>query len=193
MSISSRRQAYNPNLNPTNLNITIHYSDHPTMAPNNQINMSSPWPRPISPTTQLRHSFRAFCAAENDSRARRNEVPFCSASGRDRAFEKLMRLSRGEEARVWDGSGWANDWYEDSIAMERRREAEIMMNKQRKTNGQDVPKGHERKDSKEVADDGESWGKMAVAMGLGMQGVKLSDGEGTERREKVDVDMDAKK
>lgn len=41
-------------------------------------------------------------SSENLARQLRNEVPFATPAARDAAFEKLMRLSRGEEEIRWE-------------------------------------------------------------------------------------------
>lgn len=78
----------------------------------------SPWPsaRPQSPTTQLRRSFRSFVSSENFARQQRNEVPFATPEARDRAFDKLMRLSRGEEEIGWAIApvGIGEEWEEET-------------------------------------------------------------------------------
>lgn len=80
----------------------------------------SPWPsaRSQSPTTQLRRSFRNFVSSENFARQQRNETLFADAGQRDRAFEKLMRLSRGEEEIKWEIAGFEEGEVECEIVWE---------------------------------------------------------------------------
>lgn len=61
----------------------------------------SPWRTP-SPTTTLYSSFRTFIFTENQLRATRGEQPLCTPSGCDKAFQKLLRLSKGEEKIEWE-------------------------------------------------------------------------------------------
>jgi hypothetical protein len=121
-------------------------------------------------------------------RAERNEQPFCSPSGRDRAFEKLLRLARGEEELHWDiDEGWEEeDWYAGFVAAQMEQVAQIEQMEQaekvgemhvgedegeemdRKGKGKEQ---HERKDSKEVALKGEEgWGRTGKLFGFGKLG-----------------------
>lgn len=81
----------------------------------------NPW-APPTPTSSLRIHFKSFCALETSARLSRGETPFCSPTGRDRAFEKLLRLSKGQEKIEWridsrwnpadDQWGEEKSWYE---------------------------------------------------------------------------------
>jgi hypothetical protein len=125
-----------------------------------------------SQNDEFRRSFKAFCQMENFRRAERSEQPFCSNQGRDKAFEKLMRLSRGEEpidwaidpaseADEWRVEAWYTDFFkdeeggvkiEDDDGNEEKEEDE---EKKEELTGSAVAVGHERKDSKEVVSKGE--------------------------------------
>ncbi|EAT90101.2 hypothetical protein SNOG_01889 [Parastagonospora nodorum SN15] len=71
----------------------------------------NPW-NPKTPSHHLYRSFKSFTCAENAARLQRGEQPFCTPAGRDRAFEKLMRLSKGEEPIGWaiDEGGWDGEF-----------------------------------------------------------------------------------
>ncbi|KAF1914591.1 hypothetical protein BDU57DRAFT_531051 [Ampelomyces quisqualis] len=164
--------------------------------PNSFAPYDNPWApaRPVSPTDQLRRSFRSFTHLENMRRAERNEQPLCTPQGRDRAFEKLMRLSRGEGVYHWaiekcddDGDDevhlWRGDWEEAQMEMEmerienleREREARVTEGNKAKTKAEEV---HERKDSKDVVvvvktDD--AWRTTGHRV-LAVQGTHVGDG-----------------
>jgi hypothetical protein len=159
----------------------------------------NPWREtPDSADDELRRSFKAFCQMENFRRAERNEVPFCSNSNRDKAFEKLMRLSRGEEPITWEIQPPTEEelgieqWYADFFKDEEEGGVKIEdENKTDKTNANEnkAGVGHERKDSKEVvAKCGERWRRK----GEGEENVNENkdedeDGVKVERIEDIDV------
>jgi hypothetical protein len=134
----------------------------------------NPWRETASsPNDKLRRSFKAFCQMENFRRAERSEQPFCSNQGRDKAFEKLMRLSRGEEPIGWaiDPASEAEEWGVEALYADFFTEGEGGVKigdkngdegendheeendyeeKKEELTGSAVVVGHERKDSKEV-------------------------------------------
>jgi hypothetical protein len=140
----------------------------------------NPW-NPPSLSSELRKSFKTFCATENIRRAQRGEVAFCTPDGRDRAFEKLIRLARGEEDMTWDGAEWEDEeeWVEDED-----EDMEIVEEEKKKTTNGVQNKTHERKDSKEVAVDGDDvWRKTAML--LGFDKVRLGAEQGVEYMENM--------
>jgi hypothetical protein len=161
-------------------------------------NNTNPWSiTPSSPTEELRRSFKAFTHAENLRRAERNEMPFCSAQGRDRAFEKLLRLARGEEELSWKIDVASEDW--DERAIEEWCKGFFGVKGEEKDGGDRVEKedmdgekeggvelgmGHERKDSKEVGikdDDGWRSGRLGNVNGNEQEtGVEYMEDVGKE-------------
>jgi hypothetical protein len=133
----------------------------------------NPWKATTSsPNDELRRSFKAFCQMENFRRADRGEQPFCSNLSRDKAFEKLMRLSRGEEPIGWaieptteaeecGVEAWYANFFKDEEGgvkiKEEKKTEEKKVNEEKKEEltGIAGAGGHERKDSKEVASKGE--------------------------------------
>jgi hypothetical protein len=160
---------------------------------------TSPWhhpssKNPVSPTTSLRRSFKAFTHAENMRRAERNEQPFCSPAGRDRAFEKLLRLARGEEELRWDiDEGWdeEEEWYAGFVKaqMEHAEKVGEMHVGQDDEGRKGKAKEHERKDSKEVValKDVEGWGRVEEFGKVGDVDGQWSDDEHME-----DINEDGK-
>jgi hypothetical protein len=47
-------------------------------------------------------SFKSFISLENQSRFQRGEQPLCTPTAGEKAFQKLLRLSRDEEERKWE-------------------------------------------------------------------------------------------
>jgi hypothetical protein len=163
---------HSPHLHPTTHTHRSTYLSNPASF--------NPW-NPQTPSYHLYRSFRAFTHTENLARSQRGERPFCTPAGRDKAFAKLMRLSKGEEEIGWeiecvDDGDWEDvNWYQGfDASMERvaewdlgrgrEGEEELMMmvgsvsGKVEKKEG-----GHERKDSKEVyhvVQDEEGWRRV---------------------------------
>ncbi|KAH5860388.1 hypothetical protein HBI92_210260 [Parastagonospora nodorum] len=125
----------------------------------------NPW-NPKTPSHHLYRSFKSFTCAENAARLQRGEQPFCTPAGRDRAFEKLMRLSKGEEPIGWaiEEGGWDGefegivDWGGQMEMEEERVERWVLGNRgegEEEEMRRAVEEGEkqmekERKDSKEV-------------------------------------------
>jgi len=154
----------------------------------------NPW-NPPTPTTELYRHFKSFCALENAARTSRGETPFCNTSGRERAFEKLLRLSNGTEKREWrvdcrpehDAWGAQKSWYE----------VNGWTGEEGKVSGEegewvDVDGEGKRKDSKDVnggwrklvgrfaGKDGRGGGSGDVGMRGGAGGEGHLDGSGRE-------------
>jgi hypothetical protein len=164
---------------------------------------TNPWhtrsKTPSSPTTDLRRSFKAFTHAENMRRAERNEHPFCTPAGRDRAFEKLMRLARGEEELHWDiDQGWVDEeeWYAGFVAAQMQQAEKVgemhVGEEEREEDVQKRGKEHERKDSKEVVADksGEEWRRAGAALGPGK--MDYVDGQQSDAESMEDIREDVK-
>jgi hypothetical protein len=164
----------------------------PTFSTISHHSNANPWSTaPLSPTEELRRSFKAFTHAENLRRAERNEMPFCSPQGRDRAFEKLLRLSRGEEVLSWKIDVASNDWEDRAIeewCMEFFGEGRDGIgnggSEEKEGNGEveggvELGMGPERKDSKEVVDKG----------GDGWRSGRLGDTNGNEDENETTQEM----
>jgi hypothetical protein len=54
------------------------------------------------PTDEVYKSFKSFTSLENQSRSQRGEQALCTPAAREKAFRKLLRLSRDEEERKWE-------------------------------------------------------------------------------------------
>ncbi|KAF2827871.1 hypothetical protein CC86DRAFT_404913 [Ophiobolus disseminans] len=175
---------------------------------------SSPW-NPPTPVASLRRQFRLFTEEENARRAYRGEQPFCSPDGRERAFAKLMRLSRGEEPIHWtidtrpdrydeieEQAIQEAQWYEvfknradeEGSASGKNEEAEdadtVMVDA-----ATDEKKGDERKDSLQVGGAG-GWRRLVGrVVGLNVHDEQKEEekrgdhGSMAERFEDVDMEM----
>ncbi|KAH8728044.1 hypothetical protein GQ44DRAFT_702557 [Phaeosphaeriaceae sp. PMI808] len=122
----------------------------------------------MPPKHKMRRHFKDFCSTENVLRTQRGESAFCTTRSRDAAFERLLKLARGEEKFCWavhgpqltmfdteqfialDGETWPNDKDEEDegIAM-----------KMGKGKGK-----VERKDSKEVSEEDKVHGDWRIEL-----------------------------
>ncbi|KAH7066689.1 hypothetical protein BKA63DRAFT_571097 [Paraphoma chrysanthemicola] len=85
-----------PSRNPSTSNLTTSLSAASLMR------NANPWrPSANTPTKRLHRHFKDFCDMENTARMQRGEVPMCNVAQRELAWEKLLRLSKGEEVRRW--------------------------------------------------------------------------------------------